>query len=252
MTHVEYAKKGLLGVLTPQANTTVEPEMAILTPPGWGVLNARLTSDKPTIEARLVDYFDHYGEALTQFANAPLTAAGFACTGASYLAGASREDDTLAALTERLGAPVVTAATAVLDSLAALGAKRIALVSPYDGALDDASVAYWTGRGLDVVGRFSAFRQSDAFHPIYSLAASASQEGVEKVKGSGAEAIVMLGTGMPTLRAIADAPSDGPPLLSCMFSLAWRLMNAPTEASLRAMLTDTGWRARLSAIDGKG
>jgi maleate isomerase len=41
---VEYAPKGLIGVFTPQANTTVEPEMAILTPPGHAFINARMTS----------------------------------------------------------------------------------------------------------------------------------------------------------------------------------------------------------------
>ena len=48
---VNYAPKGLIGVLTPQANTTVEPELAIMMPPGFAWINARLTSDKPGIEA---------------------------------------------------------------------------------------------------------------------------------------------------------------------------------------------------------
>ncbi len=44
-------------MLTPQANTTVEPEFAILLPPGYAFLNARMVSNKPTIEGRLDDYF---------------------------------------------------------------------------------------------------------------------------------------------------------------------------------------------------
>ncbi len=43
---VEYAPKGLIGVLTPQANTTVEPEFWIMLPPGVAMINARMTSDK--------------------------------------------------------------------------------------------------------------------------------------------------------------------------------------------------------------
>ena len=248
----EYAPLGLVGVLTPQANTTVEPEMAIMTPPGHAVLNARLTSDKGTIPDRLRDYFDRYGLAAAQFANAPLKAIGFACTGASYLAGVEREDALMAELRERHGVLVTTAGTAVVAALEALGARRILLASPYEGDLDDASEGYWTARGFDVVGRTSAFRETDAFHPIYSLSADAARDGVDRLADTEADAVVMLGTGMPTLPPIAATPFVGEkPLLSCMFCLAWQLF---TEASARtadresllACLRDTGWRDKLS------
>ena len=84
---LEYAPDGLMGVFTPQANTTVEPELGILVPPGMAWINGRLLSDARTIDDRLLDYFSNYGNALRQFANAPVGVIGFACTGASYLAG---------------------------------------------------------------------------------------------------------------------------------------------------------------------
>ena len=61
---LEYASRGLVGMLTPQANTTVEPEFNLLWPPRVAMINARLMSDKPTMDARLVDYFANYGGAL--------------------------------------------------------------------------------------------------------------------------------------------------------------------------------------------
>lgn len=253
---VEYAPRGLVGVLTPQANTTVEPEMAILTPPGQAFINARLMSDKPTIPERLKDYFNGYGAALRQFANAPIGAVGYACTGASYLAGAEAEDALLGTLSAERGIPVVTAATAVIDALGALNAQRIALLSPYDSALDDASAAYWTSRGLTVLARVSAYRETSAFHPIYSMSADDAGGALREVADAGADAIVMLGTGMPTLAPIASTPLvGGAPLISCMFAIAWRLFTAargepPTRESLIAMLEDPGWRARLTAVQG--
>jgi len=249
---VAYAPRGLVGVLTPQANTTVEPELAILTPPGHAFLNARLMSDKGTIPDRLRDYFDHYGEAARQFANAPVGAIGYACTGASYLAGVDREDATLAALTEETGIPAITAATAVVDALQALGARRIALLSPYDDALDDASAFYWSARGLDVVARTSTFAESDAFHPIYSMTVSGVEQALGRVADAGAEAIVMLGTGMPTLQPIARHPRVGDAvLLSCMSCLVWRLYlaarsEAPRRDNLLAFHDDSAWRDRLA------
>ncbi|MEO1106178.1 MAG: hypothetical protein AAFW98_21000, partial [Pseudomonadota bacterium] len=239
--------------LTPQANTTVEPEMAILTPPGQAVVNARLISDKPTIPERLKDYFAGYGAALSQFANAPINAAGYACTGASYLAGAKAEDDLLATLSAKHGIPVVTAASAVIDALTVLGAHRIALLSPYDDALDEASATYWASRGLDVAARVSAYRETTAFHPIYSMSAGEAGAMLGEAGDVGADAIVMLGTGMPTLGPIATTPNvGGAPLLSCMFALAWRLFiaargEAPSRDNLMAFHNDAAWRARLAA-----
>ena len=252
---VEYAPKGLVGLLTPQANTTVEPEMVAMTPPGFAVINARLRSGKGTIAARLVDYFDNYGAALDEFANAPLAAAGYACTGASYLAGAAREDGLVAELTAARGYPVITAGTAVVDALNALGARRIVLVSPYGAALDGPSEAYWTARGFEVVALVSTFRDKGDFHPIYSLPAEAAREGLRSVPG-GADAILMLGTGMPTLPVIAGTPRvAGVPLLSCMLCLGWRVFRAaeglPADrASLLAFLDDAGWRDRLARMRG--
>ncbi|WP_372623330.1 hypothetical protein [Falsiroseomonas sp.] len=253
---LEYAPKGLIGILTPQANTTVEPEMAIMTPSGLSFLTARLCSAKPSMDERLHDYFEIFGEALREFANAPLSAAGFACTGASYLVGARREDAAVASLSERAGFPVVTATIAIADALRAVGAERIALLSPYDDALHAASEAYWSARGFIVVASFSVFRHSQEFHPIYSLPSDATRLGMAHLAGAQADAIVVLGTGLPSLAPIAATPRmGGKPVLSSMLCMGWRLFALagawPGDgAGLLRFAEDPGWRRRLAAARG--
>lgn len=254
---VEYAPKGLFAVLTPQANTTVEPELVILTPPGFAWINARLSSGKTTIEARLGDYFADYDAAAGRFGNAPVDAIGFACTGASYIAGIEAEDRVLDRLWRARGVPVVTAASAVVDALRVLGVERVALVSPYDRALDDKSAAYWSARGFAVVAKVSAYGESDAFHPIYSLPSDAARRGIDAVANiigaDAVDAVVMLGTGMPTLAPIRRAPFvGGRPVLSCMLCLAWRLTEAaagrgPTADNLLKWVRGEHWAARFEA-----
>jgi maleate isomerase len=251
MTDLEYAKNGLVGVLTPQANTTVEPELTILWPAGVAMLNARLTSPKKTIEERLVDYTDQVETSLDQFANAPIEAVAFACTGASYLIGREKETELCNRIEASRGYPFVTAAFAVTDTFHALGAKKIGLVSPYPVSLTEKSVAYWQSAGFEVCEVASAFNEDSEFHPIYSLRADNSMDALKSLEDKDIDAIVMLGTGMPTLRPILDCAGwNGPPVTSCMLSLAWRSMlhvkdEAPTTKNMLDWSSGSEWRERL-------
>ena len=193
---VEYGRRGLVGVLTPQANTTVEPEMAILLPPGVASINARMVSRAPDMQARLNEYFDRLGEWPAQFANAPVDVVAAACTGASYLVGAEREQALVQAVSARIGKPVVTSGLAVVAALRALEARRVALVSPYPRALTEVSVAYWGAFGIKAVQVVEVGAPDSAFHPIYAMPAAdarAALDGLEEADGL--DAVVMLGDG---------------------------------------------------------
>jgi maleate cis-trans isomerase len=250
---LEYAPRGLVGMLTPQANTTVEPEFNLLWPPGVAMINARLVSDKTGMNARLVDYFANYEESLRQFANAPLRVAAAACTGASYLAGRQREADLVEDISARRGHPFITAAMAVVDALRSLKARRIGLVSPYPDDLTRASSEYWRSQGFDVTEVAKVVDDSGAFHPIYALDGSRGGEALRTLEDKPLDAVVMLGTGMPTLAPIADAIGwRGAPVMSSNLCLAWRTVealenHAPRAPTLRSWLAGEGWTSRLAA-----
>jgi maleate cis-trans isomerase len=243
-------------MLTPQANTTVEPECRILLPAGIELVNARLTSSKPSMEDRLIDYFDTMAMSLSQFADAPLRTVGVACTGSSYLAGREREDAIFKALSQRLGIHVTSSALAVVDALEALGAKRIGLVSPYPDSLLQHSIAYWRSRGFEVaaVAKVVATDQdrvrSGSAHPVYALGSESVMEALATLRGKPVDAIVMLGTGMPSLKSILQMPSlDGAPVFSCTLALAWRCVRAVDGAdcsadSLLDWIAAIDWKAR--------
>jgi len=254
MADLEYAKRGLVGVLTPQANTTVEPEFNILWPAGVGMINARMVSDKGTIVDRLYDYIDQIEATHYRFANAPIDATAFGCTGASYLIGQDQEAEICDAILKKRGYPFVTAARAVCDSFHALGANRIGLASPYPPDLTETSVGYWEAAGFHVAEVASAFNPDSDFHPIYSLQAGSASESLKMLENKDIDAIVMLGTGMPTLRPILEVKDwAGPPVTSCMLSLAWRTVlhlddEAPSKENMLAWSKGEAWSDRMNLL----
>ncbi len=250
---VEYAPHGLIGVLTPQANTTVEPEFWTMLPPGVALINARMMSDKASLEGRLLDYFDQLDEAVRQFHNAPIGAIALGTTGASYVAGIARERDVVASLTRKTGVPFVTAGLAVVLALNTLKARRIGIVSPYPEPLTKTCIGYWEQHGFKVDGVVQIANRPDQFHPIYSIAAANAQEGLKELEDMGLDAVVMLGTGMPTLGPILARPQvGGAPVMSCMLCLAWASIDAvrghkPDAGALHRFIRGEGWGARLRA-----
>ena len=252
----EYAPRGFVGMLTPQANTTVEPECNILLPAGVGLLNARLTSAKLAMEERLVDYFDTLPAALSQFGDAPLRAVGVACTGSSYLAGRDREDAIFQELSQRLGVHVTSSALAVVDALQVLGTRRIGVVSPYPESLLLQSIAYWLSRGFaveavaKVVATAAERERSGSVHPVYALGSESVIQALATLRGHSLDAVVMLGTGMPSLKSILQMPSlEGAPVISCTLALAWRCVHAVDGAacsaeSLLQWISARDWRPR--------
>lgn len=248
---IAYAPHGLIGLLTPQANTTVEPEAWALLPAGLSLVNGRLVSAAPDLMQRLRDYFGDLAPTLTQFANAPMSVLALACTGSSYLMGPQAEQDWVAQWSERLGIPVVTAGMAVVQALRQVGAQRLALASPYPTELTQASVAYWQSHGFEVQHVQSVATSSQGFHAIYTTGTDAAAHTVQALRGSGADAVLMLGTGMPSLQAICDGGQvDGPPVLSSMLALMWRAsaLCHDQHQDIRPWLSAVQWSARAHAM----
>jgi len=230
------------GVMVPQANTTVEPEMRVLL--GGTLLAARLRSRSADSRTRLVEYLDRVREFLLDFDTAPLRCAGFACTASSYFIGAAREDALFDGLSGECGYPVVPAARALRGALTALGARRIALVSPYPSWLHEAASRYWQDAGFVPVHSATLAADMADTRAIYGLPAPdlAALAGA----AAQADAIVISGTGMASLPAIAAADGLGVPVLSSNLSLAWALESG-SAARLRELLAPAAaWRARLA------
>jgi maleate isomerase len=252
--NMEYAPLGLIGLLTPQANTTVEPEAWALLPKGYSLINARLVSPAASLNQRLLDYVDQLESSLLQFANAPVSVLSLACTGSSYLMGREQESRWVDAWQARLNIPVVTAGVAVATALKTLGVRRLDLLSPYDQALTQASMAYWISHGFEI-GKVQSLQPSEpGFHAIYTTSSESTDNAAQALGISSADAVLMLGTGMPTLKTLlAQRNRTGPPWLSSMLALIWQSIAAipsspPEQSDLQTWLNARHWADRAQAM----
>ncbi len=199
--------------------------MRLLLPASVAVYGTRLTHPSPIVEERLTHYMRTLPDALRSFGSLKLAAFGFGCTGSSYLAGPADEDALTKTATEQKGIAVVTAAQAIRQALATMGAKRIALVSPYPVPLAEAGYAYWRTAGIDVVGKLRVDPDLTDTHNIYELTSDDALQALRKVERQGADVIVASGTGMPSVRALKILRQEGGlPVLSSNLCLAWALL----------------------------
>lgn len=251
---MEYAPLGLIGLLTPQANTTVEPEAWALLPAGYSLVNGRLVSQASSLNQRLLDYFDQLEHSMLQFGNAPLSVLALACTGSSYLMGHEKEAQWVNAWQARLNIPIVTAGMAVAAALQTLGVRRLDLLSPYTADLTQASIASWKSHGFDI-GTVQSVHSSDpGFHAIYTTSSESANNAAQALSASSADAVLMLGTGMPSLKTLlTQRDRHGPPWLSSMLALMWQSVAAipitpPRPSNLQTWLDAGHWADRAQAM----
>lgn len=247
----EYGARALIGIAVPQANPTVEPEMTVLMPQGVSMVAARMTSGCSDPRERLIEYERELPATLACFDTLRLDAVGFACTGASYLLGVAAEDARLAEHGYKHGYPVVSAAQAIKAALQHLNVRRLALLSPYPAWLNDASHAYWGEQGIEIVKEEFITLPSSDTRGVYAIRNPAVLAASVPFAGCGAEALLLSGTGMPTLRALAPLERQlGIPVLSSNYCLAWALLDRlgilPPRVAGAPLLT--GWQTRLERL----
>ena len=240
----EYGARGLVGVFPPQANTTVEAELGVLLEPDVGMIVSRLTCFEPDSRTRLVGYFRNVAASVRALDTARPNVGLFACTGSTYLVGLDEEDRAFAALPF----PLISAARAVLQALDVVHARRIALVSPYPEWLTDACVAFWRTQGKEVVTVRTPEGDRSDTRRIYDLGSAQASKEIEALAAAQVDCILITGTGMPSLAAIAKARTRAP-VLSSNLCLAWAAQRKLSgDAPLQAWLAPAApWRARLSA-----
>lgn len=241
-----YGCAGRIGIGTPQANPTVEAEMGILLPRSCTIHVTRLTSSAATPEERLRQYLQDLERYLGAFDTLRPDVFGFACTGSSYLLGAREEERLIASAEAAFGYRIETAARAIVWGLGRVNTRRIAVIAPYPVELIAAADRYWADVGIEVVRTTRIPTRTADTRGIYELRSEQLAATLEELSYDSIDAVLVSGTGLPSLPAISRR-TQAIPVISSNLCLAGRLLDLagrgewlePGSPFIR------GWRQRL-------
>lgn len=242
-----------LGLVIPSTNTTVERELPKLDARNVDWFSTRVlqreTDDPAEKIATVLAMRDELDSASDRLEGLTPAAIGFACTAASFLEGLSADLELCARLTDRLGTPFLTASGAVRDALGALGAERIALVTPYINEVNEREVAYFDAVGVQTIASVGLGIVGNL--PKGRLPLQASADAVRELmdaSGRGkVDAVFVSCTNWLTVANIGTLEAElGVPVVSSNSALAWALLRtagvdaAPAELGRLAAETKEG------------
>jgi maleate cis-trans isomerase len=138
------------GLLTPSSNTTQEPEFSAALPPTVSLHTGRVTyrDITPQEQDRCVLELETESRKL---ADAEVDVIVFAATAPTLAKGRGYDRELIKRMQDASGKPATTAATAFVDALALLGARKIAIGAPWSKTMDKPMVEFMEASGFTVV-----------------------------------------------------------------------------------------------------
>lgn len=220
-----------IGVIVPSGNILAEDQLRAMLPDeiGMHVTRLRLTGSS---DADLDGMLRDLPLAAGLLADARVDLMAFNCTAVSTR---SPEADAAIAtdIATRTGIPAVTTATALTAGLAALGTRRIVLVTPYIAPVVEREAAFLAHAGIEVLGRCGA--GIDSNWDMATAPARRWHDLTLEHRDDAAEAYVLSCTAIDTARIVAPLEAElGRPVLTSNQALAWhaaRRVGAPPRAN---------------------
>ncbi|MCP2236131.1 maleate isomerase [Prauserella halophila] len=238
-----------IGLIVPSSNLTMETELPRMLrareeadPSERFVFHSARTRMQQVTEEQLRAMNAQSERAAAELADARPDVVATACLVAIMAQGpgyhcTAEEAITTAMRAEGATAPVVSSAGALLDGIGALGAKRVAIVTPYLKPLTKMVADYIEDAGIEVVDALS-LEVADNL-AVGKLDPADLREHWKKLDLSNADALVLSACvqmpSLPSIQAVEDAA--GLPVLSAATATTYRIL---TELGLPATVPGAG------------
>ncbi|POX36961.1 Asp/Glu racemase [Streptomyces sp. Ru73] len=167
-------------------------------------------------------------EPLRELRSAPggmPAAVAYLCTACTFVGGAAGEAALRAEMTARGVRRALTTSGAVTAALRAVGARRVAVVHPYQPPVDRHLADYLEAAGFEVAGLTSLGLGST--DEVYDVRPGQVEDAVAEGDRPGAEAVFVSCTALPTYDLIPALEDRlGKPVIGANQATAWALLRA--------------------------
>jgi len=209
------ATRKVLGILVPYFNSVVEPELADLRPPGVTNQTGRFTMDANVLENV------HTAGASLMTCGAEALLIGLSTE--SIPGGLAVLEKGAARLADDTGLPVLTASHATRGALQALGAQKLAIVTPFDDTANGHVRASFEEAGFEVTSLVGLACPS--LDQIGHIPADAIRQAFRDAQHAEADTLVQVGTGLPTVGLVEALESEhDKPIVATNAALYWQAL----------------------------
>jgi len=210
VTHVR--KTHRFGLLTPSSNTTQEPEFSAALPSDVSLHTGRVAYRDITPQEQMRCVLELEAES-RKLADAEVDVIVFAATAPTLAKGKGYDRELIKRMSDASGRPATTAATAFVDALTLLGAKKIAIGAPWSKTMDKPMVEFMQASGFTVVHSEVA-----GFVASIELGRAGPDEAYElgrRTDRPDADAVIMPGGNWPCMSIVERLERElGKPVLS--------------------------------------
>jgi maleate isomerase len=211
------------GALIPSTNTTCEIEYSHLLPPEYQAHYGRMLSSSPSkspFSSPRDEDLDYQAKLL---GTAKVEMVMLVQTSAS-LHHDGYDDDVTRRMSEAAGVPAITSAVAIGRAVNALGAKRVALVSPYSEPVNAAAKRLFESRFGFAVAAIEGFAATDSY-AIGALGPENARDAFARIDRPEIEAFIVPGGNFPTMVHVAGWERQfGKPVVTTNQALIWAML----------------------------
>ena len=223
-TDPQIAARANLGLLVLATDVTIEEELRFLTAfPGVTIYHSRLPCDVTVTPQMLLKMKEELPEAASLLRpHLNLKALGYGCTSASTLIGETEVAEILNGAHN--GVPSTNPLTAAKAALTTLGAKNIALLTPYRPDVTLAMQQKFVESGINIVEVGSFYEESDAV--VGSIDEQSILEATISLgRNPTVDGVFISCTSLRAAKIIAEAEKSlGKPVTASNHALAWHML----------------------------